>query len=226
MPRSPQRAERTADETLQTLRTTSRTAAAVAELADAGALSGPDSGLGLVSVIMPVRNCADVVGDAIDSVRFQRYRDWELIIIDDGSSDGTLEILDSAAEADPRIVVRRTGGGVRRGAGASAARNLGLAESAGVVVAYLDSDNRFTSGYLRPDRRGVRHRRGTPGHRGATARRRRPHANVVAARRRPSRQRPRPPEHGRPERVRHTARACSIASGPSTSRCAGWATGT
>lgn len=142
------RAERTADETLQTLRTTSRTAAAVAELVDAGALSGPDSGLGLVSVIMPVRNRADVVGDAIDSVRFQRYRDWELIIIDDGSSDGTLEILDSAAEADPRIVVRRTGGGVRRGAGASAARNLGLAESAGVVVAYLDSDNRFTSGYL------------------------------------------------------------------------------
>ena len=95
-----------------------------------------------VSVIMAVRDRADVVGAAIASVVAQGFTTWELIIVDDGSSDATADVLASWAE-DPRIQVERT-----PPRGQAAARNIGWRRAKAAVVAYLDSDNLMLPGYL------------------------------------------------------------------------------
>ncbi|WFR65952.1 glycosyltransferase [Curtobacterium flaccumfaciens] len=76
----------------------------------------------LVSVVMPVHRRADVVGAAIDSVRAQQYGAWELVVVDDGSGDDTVDVVRRAAADEPRIrLIERENGG------AGAARNTGLA---------------------------------------------------------------------------------------------------
>lgn len=96
----------------------------------------------LVSVIMPVFNRRDTVTTAIASVLGQTHDNFELIIVDDGSTDGTDEAVVSLL-GDSRIrLVRGMHGGV------SAARNRGLAEAQGEFVAYLDSDNRWQAWFL------------------------------------------------------------------------------
>ncbi|MFZ0612874.1 MAG: glycosyltransferase [Desulfobacterales bacterium] len=87
----------------------------------------------LISVIIPTYNRAWVVRDAIDSVLGQSHADFELIVVDDGSTDGTPRILD--AYGDRLQVIRQERGGV------SAARNRGIAAAAGPLVALLDSDD-------------------------------------------------------------------------------------
>ena len=95
-----------------------------------------------VSVIMPVWNRAEIVGEAIASVLAQSYATWELIVVDDGSTDGTVAAVQ--VFNDPRIRLCHTG----RNAGAGAARNLGLRQATGSVIAYLDSDNLWLPDYL------------------------------------------------------------------------------
>lgn len=92
---------------------------------------------GLVSVITPVHNAARFVSQAIESVRAQTWPDWELILCDDASSDGSAELCRRHAAADPRIrlVARETRGGT------AAARNSALAEASGRYVAFLDADD-------------------------------------------------------------------------------------
>ncbi len=87
-----------------------------------------------ISVVMPTYNRSHLVGRAIASVTSQPYANWELLVVDDGSTDTTPEVL--AAYDDPRIRVL-TGSH----AGCCAARNRALAAATGDVVAYLDDDN-------------------------------------------------------------------------------------
>ncbi|MFZ0134269.1 MAG: glycosyltransferase [Desulfobacterales bacterium] len=87
----------------------------------------------LTSVIIPTYNRAWSVRDAIDSVLGQRSADFELIVVDDGSTDGTTRILE--AYGDRLRVIRQERSGV------SAARNRGIADSSGVLIALLDSDD-------------------------------------------------------------------------------------
>jgi glycosyltransferase involved in cell wall biosynthesis len=89
-----------------------------------------------ISVMLPTHNRNEMLGRAISSVREQQYGNWELIVIDDGSSDRTPEVLVEASSADERIVVVTT-----PHAGVSAARNSGLAAATGDVICYLDDDN-------------------------------------------------------------------------------------
>lgn len=105
----------------------------------------------LVSVIMPVRDRAGVVGQAIASVRRQSYTRWQLLIVDDGSIDGTYEVIAAAAALDERVVVLRN-----PGAGVSSARNAGLAAASGEYVAFLDSDNEWLPAFLETMVRGMR----------------------------------------------------------------------
>lgn len=98
----------------------------------------------LVSVIMPVRDRADIVPEAIRSVIAQEYRSWELIVVDDGSVDDTVAVLEPFAAADPRVRIVR-----QEPAGVSAARNRGIAVATGRYVAFLDSDNRWSPEMLR-----------------------------------------------------------------------------
>ena len=96
-----------------------------------------------VSVITPTRNRLKLLMETMDSVRAQTLADWEHIVVDDGSDDGSdAEVLRRAA-ADPRIrFLRRTG----ERKGANVCRNLGIENSRAELIVFLDSDD-----LLRPE---------------------------------------------------------------------------
>ena len=86
-----------------------------------------------VSVIIPTYNRGWTIGEAVDSVLAQDYRDFELIVVDDGSTDNTPQVLDAYRGA---IKVFR-----QENKGVSAARNRGISEASGRFIAFLDSDD-------------------------------------------------------------------------------------
>ncbi|MFZ1618019.1 MAG: glycosyltransferase family 2 protein [Flavobacteriales bacterium] len=88
----------------------------------------------LVSIIMPAYNAAPYILEAIASVQAQSWKNWELIIVNDGSTDGTADRLDQLK--DPRIKVIH-----QANAGVSAARNAALDKATGAFIAFLDSDD-------------------------------------------------------------------------------------
>lgn len=96
----------------------------------------------IVSVIMPAYNRGGTIRRAIDSVRAQTYSNWELLIVDDGSNDDTLEVVESFS-FDSRIRLFR-----QDHKGVSAARNTGLVNASGDWIFYLDSDNRWTPRFI------------------------------------------------------------------------------
>ena len=96
----------------------------------------------VVSVLLPVHNRARGVTEAIASVQSQRFADWELIVIDDGSTDGSADAV-AAFAADPRIRYFH-----QAHRGRAVAHNRALAEARGPLVAYLDSDNLWYPDFL------------------------------------------------------------------------------
>jgi glycosyltransferase involved in cell wall biosynthesis len=97
----------------------------------------------LVSVVLPMWNRAGTVGVAVRSVLDQTYPNWELLVVDDASGDGSRDVVEATAEGDARV--RMFEG---PGRGAPAARNTALRQARGELVAYLDSDNRWLPTYL------------------------------------------------------------------------------
>lgn len=91
----------------------------------------------LVSVVMPVYNAAATMRKSIDSVLAQSHAAIELLAVDDGSRDASLQILDEYAARDPRVCVLR----MPANGGVAAARNLALDAARGRHVAFLDSDD-------------------------------------------------------------------------------------
>lgn len=91
---------------------------------------------GKISVIIPVYNMEDTVGKSIDSVLHQTWKDIELVLVDDGSTDASGKICDKAAAADHRVVVIHKANG-----GVSSARNAGLMAANGDYIAWLDADD-------------------------------------------------------------------------------------
>lgn len=98
----------------------------------------------LVSVVIPTFNRAEVVTNAIASVRAQKYPDIEIIVVDDGSSDGTVETLHASAEPDLRVIA------LERNRGVATARNTGADAARGQFIAFLDSDDVWLPDTLRP----------------------------------------------------------------------------
>lgn len=90
----------------------------------------------IVSVIIPVLNDAAHIASAIDSARQQSHTDLEIIVIDDGSTDDTPQVVQSIAAQDSRIQYLR-----RDHKGPAAARNSGIEKSSGDFIAFLDSDD-------------------------------------------------------------------------------------
>lgn len=97
----------------------------------------------LVSVIVPAYNAEKYLPAAIESVLRQTYSGWELILVDDGSTDSTPAICDKAVADDPRVrVVHKPNGGF------SSARNAGVSVSTGKYLAFLDSDDMLAPTFM------------------------------------------------------------------------------
>jgi glycosyltransferase involved in cell wall biosynthesis len=93
-----------------------------------------------VSIILPFFNAKSFLAEAIASVAAQTFSDWELLLVDDGSTDASSDIAQRHANSDPsRIFVIRHEGGLNRGLPAT--RNLGLQHARGELIALIDADD-------------------------------------------------------------------------------------
>ena len=92
---------------------------------------------GLISVIMPTYNCANFIGETIESVQAQTYQQWEMIIVDDRSTDNTKEIVEEYVKADDRIKYTC----LEENSGAAVARTTAMELANGEYMAFLDSDD-------------------------------------------------------------------------------------
>lgn len=90
----------------------------------------------LLSIIVPVYNIMDCLERCVDSIRRQTWRNLEILLVDDGSTDGTELLCDRLAAEDGRIRVFH-----KKNGGSSSARNLGIREAAGQWLGFVDSDD-------------------------------------------------------------------------------------
>lgn len=96
-----------------------------------------------ISVIIPVYNAETTLKKCVDSVLQQQFADFEVILVDDGSKDGSLQICEEFARKDSRVtVIHKENGGV------SSARNRGLDIAKGTWVTFVDSDDYLGDGFL------------------------------------------------------------------------------
>jgi peptidoglycan/xylan/chitin deacetylase (PgdA/CDA1 family) len=96
-----------------------------------------------VSVVMPAHNAAETIRESLESVLAQTCPQWEVVAVDDGSSDSTAAVVEDIAAREPRVrLVRRERGGV------SAARNAGIAEARFDWLLFLDADDWLVPQYL------------------------------------------------------------------------------
>lgn len=97
----------------------------------------------LISVIVPAYNVEKFVEKCIDSILLQSFKDFEVLLIDDGAKDSTPEICDACANKDSRIKVYHKENG-----GLSDARNYGIDRMQGKYVTFIDSDDYVAPGYF------------------------------------------------------------------------------
>lgn len=97
----------------------------------------------LISIIVPIYNAEKYLGECVDSILGQTYENFELILVDDGSSDNSGKICDEYAAKHERIkVIHKENGGV------SSARNTGLDNAKGEYITFVDSDDTIDKQYL------------------------------------------------------------------------------
>ncbi len=90
----------------------------------------------LISIVVPVYNTENFIAETIDSVIKQRYENWELILVDDGSSDGSAQIIKNYTEQDNRIFYHW-----KKNGGQASARNFGIKKSKGSLIGFMDADD-------------------------------------------------------------------------------------
>lgn len=95
---------------------------------------------GKVSVIMPNYNCGKYLEETVNSVINQTYRNWELLIVDDCSTDNSVEVIKNLQSKDDRIKLFIN----EKNSGAAASRNRAMREASGKWIAFLDSDDLWT----------------------------------------------------------------------------------
>ncbi len=98
---------------------------------------------GLVSIITPCYNGEKYIGMTLDSVLAQTYKNWELIVVDDGSKDSSVDVVSEYMARDERIQLIR-----QKNAGSAAARNAGIKAATGRYVALLDADDIWKPEFL------------------------------------------------------------------------------
>jgi glycosyltransferase involved in cell wall biosynthesis len=90
----------------------------------------------LISIIIPTRDRCELLQETLDSVLAQTYSNWEVIVVDDGSEDGTIEMLESLADERVHLIKRD-----RLPSGAPVCRNIGAENASGGYLIFLDSDD-------------------------------------------------------------------------------------
>ena len=100
----------------------------------------------LITIVMPAFNREKTIKMAINSVLQQTYKNYELIVVDDGSDDATCEIVENIIEEAKHVKLRLLK--ATENGGVSKARNIGLSSSTGDIISYLDSDNEWEENYL------------------------------------------------------------------------------
>lgn len=95
------------------------------------------------SIIVPVYNAEKYLDRCVNSILNQTYRDFELILVDDGSRDGSGKLVDTYADKDPRVIVIH-----QENKGVSAARNKGISIAKGKYMAFVDADDYVSEEYL------------------------------------------------------------------------------
>lgn len=100
----------------------------------------------MISIVIPLYNKAKSISRTLDAILAQTYKDYEIVIVDDGSTDGSGLIVDEYAQTHPqiRICVYH-----RENKGVCAARNLGVQVAKGECIAFLDADDLWDKGYLK-----------------------------------------------------------------------------
>ncbi len=96
-----------------------------------------------ISVIMPVYNAEKFLKDSIESVLNQTFKDFEFIIVNDGSTDNSLNIIESYIDKDSRIKIIN-----QENSGVSVARNVGIKNASGEYIAFIDSDDIWVNNKL------------------------------------------------------------------------------
>lgn len=97
----------------------------------------------MISVVIPAYNAGKTLKTCLDSLLCQTYPDLELIVVDDGSSDKTTEIVSEMIQTDPRIRLIR-----QQNAGVSVARNAGMDAAQGDLVAFVDADDTVSENFI------------------------------------------------------------------------------
>ncbi len=96
-----------------------------------------------VSIVIPAHNCGEMFSQCLASVRSQSFRDFEVIVVNNGSTDGSAELAEQTAEEDSRFrVIHHPQGG------AGTARNIGVYAAQGEYIAFVDGDDRLSEDYL------------------------------------------------------------------------------
>lgn len=97
----------------------------------------------LVTIIVPVYNCNSELTHCLNSILSQTFTNWELLLIDDGSIDGSSQICDNYSAKDPRIKTFH-----KTNCGVSSARNSGLEKASGYWITFIDSDDYIEKDFL------------------------------------------------------------------------------
>ena len=92
----------------------------------------------LVSIIIPNFNSQKYLRETILSVIGQTYKNWELIIVDDHSTDNSIKMIEEFTKSDPRVTMLKT---IKNSGGPATPRNIGLEHASGDYIAFLDSDD-------------------------------------------------------------------------------------
>lgn len=103
-----------------------------------------------ISIVVPVYNVHNRLTACLESIRRQSLTDYECILVDDGSTDGSAAILDKFSKMDTRFLVIH-----KKNSGVGAARNVGLQRARGTFLTFIDSDDTVSPSYLEDMRRGI-----------------------------------------------------------------------
>jgi glycosyltransferase involved in cell wall biosynthesis len=98
----------------------------------------------LVSIIIPTYNTEKFIGDTLQSVQNQTYQNWEMILVDDASTDRTVSVIEEFAKNDSRIKLFK----LEKNSGNGFARNIAVEKTVGKYIAYLDADDLWFSNKL------------------------------------------------------------------------------